>query len=312
MTRSGYEGGLLLGLVLLVAVGGCDLSVPPFAGTVVALSLQGAAPLPAGQHLELWARSPYDDIIRINGTFDAPTAGRMSPFGLVIRPVITLDDPCVIDAQGNLLVTAAAFPSTIVVDGVTQTPEDQAASIRARVRQLDSSSVCDGSGGNPDSHCGAQASTMLGAIPWDSAAAPPPTQADIPFDTAPADRLARCTAYWASSPLAYTADPIQVSAAAHGQILGDVSYMTTVPPSAYDGITIFSPTSLTGIRELWITVETDAVDPSHRGPVYLQGYPDRGGAYDLHFDLRAPASSALAVAGTAALLVGLESNPLTL
>jgi hypothetical protein len=311
--------GLLAGLLIFVGgSAGCDLTVRPFSGTILALSLRGAAPSTPGQHLELWARSQYDDIIRINSTYDAPKPGdpqttvRLYPFGFAVRPVITLDNPCVIDDSGNLLVTAAAYPDTVVLDGVTQTPEDQAASVRARIRQLDSTSICDGSGGNPLSHCGEQASTMLGAVGWDAALATPPTQMDIPFDTAPGDRLARCKAYWDSSPFAYTGNPAQQTAPAHGQLLGAIAYQTSVPPSGYDGITITSPTSLVGARELWITVEGDTVDPLHRGPVYLQGFPDDGGSYDLHFDLRAPANSSLAVAGSAALLVGLDSNPITL
>src|SRR5690242_11631781 len=105
----------LLGLVLA----SCDISAQPYAGTIARLSLDGATPLPKGQHLELWARNDNDDIVRIRGLWDAPDPKdpsktiHLETRGLAIRLAITMDDPCMIDKQGHLLVTPDAYPNTV-------------------------------------------------------------------------------------------------------------------------------------------------------------------------------------------------------
>src|SRR5690242_7917380 len=117
-----------LATLLPIVCLGCDLQVRSFAGAVMAMTLSGATPTPAGQHLELWVRNEHDDVLRINGMFDLQNPDnpsrteRLVPYGLVIRPAITMDDPCMIDAQGHLLVSADAYPGDTHYAGVTQTP----------------------------------------------------------------------------------------------------------------------------------------------------------------------------------------------
>jgi hypothetical protein len=288
------------------------------AGAVIQMTLSGAAPTAPGQHLELWARDAYNDSIRVSGIDDVTDENqittRYSPFGFSIRPAITMDDPCMIDAAGHLLVTAAAY-SPDVEGGVPQSPEEQAQQVRARIAQLVSGSSCDGSGLDPTYHCGRQAATLLGVIADQlvdeagnlmSEAPAPPT---IPFDAAPEDRLALCQAYWSTSVLAYTPNPSQLTAPLHGQLLGNISYQTTDPPSNYDGIRIDTNVGLKGIQELWITSERSVVDPNRRGPIFVRGTPDQGGRGVVHFDLSPPLGSTLAVSGTAALYVDLDQDP---
>jgi hypothetical protein len=129
---------------------------------------------------------------------------------------------------------------------------------------------------------------------------PPPT---VAFTASAAQRLAACQQYWSASPLAYTPNPAQLTAPLHGAVWGFVTYNTTSPPANYDSIRIDAPEHLGGIRELFMTVEPDAVDPLHRGPLYLHGTPDAGGNGWVHFDLAPPYGSSLAAAGTAALFV---------
>src|SRR3954449_10660595 len=97
-------------LLLPLLGAGCDsLSARSFAGTVIIMSLHGASVTPPGQHLELWARNQYNDIIRINPYYDE--ANGKTHNGLMIRQAISPTDPCIIDDHGNLLTTAAAYPN---------------------------------------------------------------------------------------------------------------------------------------------------------------------------------------------------------
>jgi hypothetical protein len=322
-------------LLAALSTAGCSIYAPPFAGAVIELTLSGGTPLPAAQHLELWARVAHDDVVRIRRIQDLDVTGALSPeaattcadadpasvlaatgerivhcrpAGFMIRPAIRMSDPCLIDDLGNLLVTPAAYPGSVTYNGVEQTPDEQAAQVRGRISQLTSSSDCDGSGDNPGSHCGREAAPLYAVLPYDPTAAPVTCETSgsapgcIPFGAEPAVRLAACQAYWSASVLAYTPDPAQLTAPAHGAVWGYVTYNTQSPPSNYDGFRIESPYDLEGLQELWMTVEGDQVDPSHRGPVYLQGLPDAGGNGWIHFDLTSPAGSAFAVAGTAAVL----------
>jgi hypothetical protein len=319
-------------LWLLVASTGCELSTKPFAGTVIEMTLNGASSSPSGQHFELWGRNAYDDVVRISGIFDFPhddgSTERLFPYGLAIRPAITMDDPCLIDSDGNLLTKAEAYHDTVIA-GVAQSPEEQAQQIRTRIGQLTTPSSCDGSGGDPTYHCGHQSSTLLGVVPYElvgddgttwSVLPPAPatcqTSANAPgcidYDADPATRLAACRAYWQASPLSYTPNPVQITAPLHGLFYGELSYVTTSPPSAFNGFRIDSNVGLAGIAELWLTVEPDDVDVRHRGPLYLDGTPDAGGRQVVHFDLVPPFGSTQAVSGTAALLVGLDQSPVEL
>jgi hypothetical protein len=312
---------------------GCGLEVTPFGGTVVQMTITGATPDPAGHHLELWARDPFDDVIRISGAFDysAPDSSdtqRLFPVGITIRPAVTMDDPCMIDAQGRLLTKAEAYTDSDLA-GAPQTPEEQAQQVRTHIAQLTSSSSCDGSGGPAAYHCGHQSTTLLGVIAYELVddqgqlqsvvGAAPRTCETIPsgqstagciaYDAAPGDRLTACQAYWSSSPLAYTPNPLQITAPLHGALYGVVSYVTTTPPSDFSSIRIDSNVKLSGIRELWLTSERDQVDPLHRGPMFIDGTPDQGGLQVVHFDLTPPFGSTLAVSGTAVLLDELDQNP---
>jgi hypothetical protein len=316
--------------VLVGAGAGCNLTAKPFAGTVVQMTLTGPSVSAPGQHFELWGRNAYNDVLRISGIFDYAAPGsdeseRLFPFGFAIRPAITMDDPCVIDDEGHLLTKAEAYHDTVVA-GVAQSAEEQAQQIRTRIAQLTSTSSCDGSGGDPAWHCGIQASTLLGVVPYElcdangvmrSVLPPAPRTCEtsggaagcIPYGAAPSVRLAACRDYWSQSPLAYTPNPTQITAALHGLLYGELRYITTSPPLAFDSIRIDSNVGLRGIAELWITTEADMVDAAHRGPILVDGTPDQGGFDVVHFDLSPPPGTAAAASGTAALLVDLESGP---
>lgn len=280
------------------------------------MTLNGVPASPAGSHLELWARNRYNDTIRIGGIFDIPDGKggvmRQFPQGFVVRPAITMDDPCMIDGQGNLLVTAAAYRDA-TIDGVFQSAEEQAQGMRTRIGQLTPPGSCDGSGLDPAYHCGHASATLLGAIAYElvdaagqptSVSPPPPT---VPFDADPQARLEACHEYWASTPLAYTPNPLQLTAPAHGALYGELTFITATPPSVFDAIRIDTQVNLAGTQELWITTEpNDLVDPTKRGPVLLGGSPDPGGRRIVHFDLSPPVGAAIAASGTAALEVDLD------
>ena len=64
----------LASLLPLAASLGCDaLTVHSFAGTVMELTISGVTrrDAAADQHLELWARTQYDDIVRIDPYYRA-------------------------------------------------------------------------------------------------------------------------------------------------------------------------------------------------------------------------------------------------
>jgi hypothetical protein len=133
----------------------------------------------------------------------------------------------------------------------------------------------------------------------------------LSFEADPAVRLAACRAYWDASPLAYTPNPLQLTAPAHGLLYGETTFVTTTPPSVFDSIRIDSKVKLKGIQELWITAEpADAVDPARRGPALLQGVPGPGGLGIVHIDLSPPVGSTVVATGTAALEVELDDYPI--
>jgi hypothetical protein len=152
----------------------------------------------------------------------------------------------------------------------------------------------------PVRHCGRQANDLLGFLSWS------PQPPALPWDATPADRLAICSQYWAN-PLSYTPNPSQLTAPIHGPIWGYVNYVTTAPPTTFDGVRLDIPVELVGIRELFFTVEGATVDPLRRGPVWLQGFPTLGGQGVVTFVLQGPTAS-----GHAALHVGLDEDPVLL
>jgi hypothetical protein len=317
----------LLGLGLGLLGGGCDISVKPFAGTVMQMTINAGPVSGPNEHYEIWARDQYNDILRVSGKYDVPAPiggftnfdkkypyctsdGHCVRFGIMFREAVSMGDPCMIDKNtGALLVTAAAYKQ-VTINGVTQSPEEQAAAIRARIAQLTTKNNCDQA---TPPHCGIAPTNLVAVLPYDPT--PPPT---IPFDTPATMRLGMCQAYWAASPYAYTPNPSQLTFPLNGTVYGTTNFNTTppLPPTNYDGFRIDSPVNMKGIQELFITHETvdaadmaasraDGVDPENRGPLFLQGLPDQGGLEVVHFDL----SGASGEAGTAALYVDLDENP---
>ena len=286
MTRGSARCLALLVVPLLPSLG-CDaLTVRPFAGTVSQLTLSGAQVTPPGQHIELWARDQYNDIIRLNPYYDETNA--LTTPGIMIRVAMPLDSPCMIDAKGNLLTSAAAYPTSVTIGGVTSTPDEQAAAVVQRINQL-----------NPSAP-----GPLLAIIPWDTT----PDVVVAPNAT-PDERLAACTAYEKASPNTYVPNPLQVTAPLHGSVYGFVSFSTNVPPANYDGYRLDMPVSLKGIQELFFTIEGNSVDPNARGPLYLVSTRTPGGNDAVHFDLTPPPGSMATVAGTAALFVNLDQAP---
>jgi hypothetical protein len=286
MTTMAQGPALQMVLVALVTAGsGCDLVVHPYTGSLIEMTLDGAKASAPGTHLELWVRSRFDDILRVD-TFHDLTAGQAS-FGLYVRAAAPADDPCVIDDAGNLLTTAAAYPSTIQSGGVEQTPEEQATQVRQRVEALNNQP------GGP----------LLAVVPYDGT--PPP---EIAPDAPAAVRKAACDAYVAASPLAYVSNPIQITAPLHGVVYGFVTFVSLTPPASYSGIRLDVPLDVAGVHELFLTVESDVVDPTARGPLYLVSSPHGSGRDTQQFDLVPPPMGSASATGTATLISGLDSD----
>ncbi len=313
-TRDWHRLSHLLALLGCAAMGcaamGCgSLSAKSFAGSIIEMAIEGAGPTAPGEHLELWARDAWDDVIRVDALYDLPN--HRVAFGLQIRQAIALDDPCMIvsdptsPSYGEPLVMPSAYPSSVLVNGVTQTPTQQAQQVRNRIAQLTSNAVC-----LPDlfdatqTFCGRQAANLLAVVPFDDT--PPPS---LPPDAPAAARAAACQAYWAVSPLAYTPNPAQLTAPLHGAVYGFVGYLTTVPPADYDGLRLDSPTNLRGAQELWLTSErvpVASVSATSEGPLFLDGVATPGGRDVIHFDLRS--LSMQPISATAALYVNLDDD----
>src|SRR4051794_7618774 len=118
-----------LALVPLLFSTGCDLEAKSFSGAIINLSLTGVPASTGTTHLELWARNEFNDVLRINGNYDftdpkTQVRTRITPYGFRVRAAITMNDPCMIDAAGNLLVTAAAYKEGDFGGGVHQTAEE--------------------------------------------------------------------------------------------------------------------------------------------------------------------------------------------
>ncbi len=280
---------------------GCDaLTVRSFAGTVMQFTFSSvtAQSIPANQHLELWARTQYDDIVRVDGYTDL--ANGVTANGLMVRQAISLDDPCMIDGYylpnaprtaGNLLTTPAAFPSSTSAGGVTQTPEQQAQQVIDRINQL---------AGNPSIQTGGP---LLAVMPYD-----PNQPPAVPATATSEERRTACDAYIDNDPLAYIPNPFQITAPLHGVVYGFVRFISTTPPTNYDGFRIDTPLNLKGVQELFLTAENDTVDPKNRGPLFMTSQLTQGGNDVVHFNL-IHADPAGTASGTAALLVDLDQDP---
>ncbi|MCU1282293.1 MAG: hypothetical protein JWM53_5839 [bacterium] len=301
MNRGWARTLVLTSLLPLLASLGCDaLTVRSFAGTVMEFTISGVTPtsLPAGQHLELWARTQYDDIVRVDGYTNLSLGETAN--GVMIRQAISLKDPCTIDGyyypneindptKGNLLTSEAAYPTSLSAGGVTQTPKEQAQQVIDRIHQLTDAA-------------GAVA-PLAAVLPYDANVPPA-----VPDTATPAERKAACDAYYYASKLTYIPNPYQVTAPLHGDVYGFVSFTSLTPPANYDGFRIDTPLNLQGAREIFFTVEGATVDPKHRGPLFLSSQLTQGGRDVIHFNLTHadPMGTAL---GTAALLFGLDQDP---
>jgi hypothetical protein len=285
-------------LFAMVATAGCNggLTVKSFVGSIVQLSIVGAGPTASGQHLEVWTRNQNNDFIRVDASYTFPDPNDHTQTktvftkGLQIRPAVERMDPCMIDGKGNLLTTAAAY-QTVTVGGNVETPDEQAKVYNNRIDQITATSAG-----------GQVAATLLAVTPYDPNT--PPVVASI---ATAAERLAACKSYWDKSPLAYTGNPAQVTAPIHGTAYGFVSFTTTKPVAAYDGIRLDSPTKLSGAVELWLSTEDvplDQVDGNNPGPVFLDGTSGPGGQGIIHFDLVGPSN----VSGQAAIYFNLDDT----
>jgi hypothetical protein len=145
---------------------------------------------------------------------------------------------------------------------------------------------------------GSQQVSLLLATPVDDTPWP-----QLAANAAPADRLAACQAYWAQSRYSYTPDPYQLGTPMHGVSLGPVDFTTSAPQQRFSGIQFTSPFDLSNLLELWITVETvppAAVDPLHRGRVWLIGpRRDLGRGGVINFNLQGDGG----VSGSIAMIV---------
>jgi hypothetical protein len=275
--------------LMVSALVGCDaLGVHPYAGSIIQVSVANAPVTPAGQHLELWARNANNDIIRIEPFYDV-TNYKTSP-GLMIRPAISLKDPCMIDDQGHLLTSSTAYPTSVTIAGVTQTPPEQAQQVIDRINQL----------------APAVGQVLLAVLPYDPTPPPP-----VPDDAMPELRKSMCDGYRNASPLTYIPNPKQITAPLHGAVYGFIAFTTISPPTNYDGFRLDTAVNLKGVQELFFTlenVEPQAVDPLHRGKLFLTSELTQGGRDVVHFELRHADPNDLA-SGSAAVLFNLDEDP---
>jgi hypothetical protein len=273
---------------------GCnDVTVRGFAGAVIELDLEGVPATAPGEHLEVWARDRYDDVVRISVLYDA--AAGLASYGLDVRSAIDAGDPCMIDERGQLLTTAAAYAPASGA-GITQTADEQAAQVRNRIAQLTAPPA------------GIEPTSLLAVVPADDPATVARPDRDADPAVRAATRLADCRAYWAASAFAYTANPAQVTAPIHSVAYGFIAYSTLTPPASYSGVRLDTPVALVGIRELWLTTEGSQVDPLNRGPILLDGTPDAGGRGVVHFTLVSQRSG---IAGSAAVVVDFSDDNAT-
>ena len=253
-----------LPLLLLATTTGCDaLSVKSFAGAVMQFTLAGAHATAANTHLELWARDANNDIIRVAPYYQENKF--LSQPGMIIKPAITLDDPCVTDGKGHLLTDMSAYPTAVTEAGVTQSPQQQADQIVNRITQLNPSGM----------------DPLLAVLPFTSVAEPV-----IPETATPAERQAACDAAAAADPNFYIPQPSQVTAPIHGAVYGFIAFQTLNPPANYDGFRFDVPVDMKGLQALFFTLETvDIADVKTPGDLYIVSTLVPGGRDILQFAL---------------------------
>ena len=323
-------GGVLLGL-FAVAAAGCDyFRAYPFSGSYIQLTVSGARPTAAGHHLELWARDGQSSIIRLlatppdvvlggNGqTQDSETSPQgLAPGQVAYQIVQAVDgnDPCMIDAQGNLLTS----PDAIRPDETEPQGDLGAKSVLQRIDQLTN-----------------EGAVLFALVGYDDNTPNKPVL--DPMATTPAMRLMACNGYWtaqanqaknlpAASPgAAYTGNPLQLTAPVHGELFGMLNFQA-VPPAPSQilgGIQVVSNFALHDLREIWLTdtaATVSALDPTVtdctgkgsatcRGDVILQGNagaPDNG-----VFRMELTSPSGASVSGSAAVYTRLDEDPVQL
>jgi hypothetical protein len=294
MNRGWARTLVLASLLPLLGSLGCDaLTVRSFAGTVMQFTIDGvtASTIPANQHLELWARTQYDDIVRVNGYTDLAT--NQTAFGIMLRQAISLKDPCMIDGYyfnndgGNLLTSAAAYPTAVSSGGITQTPQDQAQQVIDRIHQLTDQGAT---------------GPLVAVLPYDVNVPPA-----VPDSASPTERRAACDAYH-MDPLGYIPNPYQITGPLNGTVYGFVKFVSTTPPANYDGFRIDSPLNLKGVQEIFMTIEGNTVDPLNRGPLFLISQLSPIGRDVVHFDLT-HADPMGTASGTVSLIVDVDQDP---
>ncbi|HEX4459927.1 MAG TPA: hypothetical protein VIA18_18245 [Polyangia bacterium] len=261
------------------------MTVKPFAGAVMQFSLAGVPVTDPGTHLELWARDANNDILRLAPYYQENKF--LSQPGFIVKPAITVDDPCMTDGAGHLLTDASAYPSSVTEAGVTQTPLQQAQQIINRIDQL-----------NPPGM-----TPLLAVLPFTSVAEP--TFADTPT---PAERQAACDAASAADPNFYIPQPKQVTAPIHGAVYGFIAFSTISPPADYDGFRFDVPTNLKGVQALFFTLETvDIADVKEPGQLYIVSQLVPGGRDILQFSLTPAGTNG--PSGTVAVEDTLDEDP---
>ncbi len=261
--------------LLLAGTLGCDaLSVKTFSGAVMQFTLENAPATAAGTHLELWARNANNDIIRLAPYYEENKY--LSQPGFIIKPAITLDDPCMTDGKGHLLTDPSAYPTTIKQAGVTQTPQQQAQQIINRIEQL-----------NPPG-----ATPLLAVLPFTSVVVSFVHDGMPTTTPTPDERQKGCTDAATADPNFYIPQPSQVTAPIHGSIYGFIGFQTLNPPANYDGFRFDVPVNLEGLQALFMTLETvDIADVKVPGSLYVVSQLVPGGRDILQFALTSVATS---------------------
>jgi hypothetical protein len=304
-------------LCLALATAACDhFVVSDFAGSRLVLTIHGASATPAGQHLELWARTDdglgNDLVTRL--LFEVPpdlsigqTGYSAQASAYTIAQTVDINDPCMIDDNGNLLWKPEAQT------GSDADKMHQAMSVEQRIHQLTD----------------LPASPLLALVSYDDAAASErPQQKDpngahyIAPDADAPTRLDRCkNVFWARSPhYAYTGNPNQLTAPVHGQLFGMLDFQNVAPqpPQIVGGINIETRFGLHDLREIWFTqtpATVEMVDPkeldcaahpqSCRGTLLLQGDAGTPNKGIYHFELSSPLTG---VSGSAAVYTRLDED----
>ncbi|MSP61179.1 MAG: hypothetical protein EXR72_12705 [Myxococcales bacterium] len=298
---------LLSALCTALGASACDrLSVTDFAGAKIELTLSGAAPTAAGQHLELWARDGNQHVIRLlAGSVRDECGGEggcINNFGYhpalsayAVAPVVDLDDPCMIDDRGNLLWKPEAQPGPS--DAERQV---QAAAVVKHILQFQD----------------LRGIPTLALVSYDDNAVT--ARPKLAADASSSERLGKCIAYWRASPFAYTGSPGQLTAPLHGQLFGLIDFASITPPQSLGGIQLITDYFLRDLRELWFTqtgAKVAALDPdvldckgnpdTCRGTLFLQGNAGTPARGIYHFNL---SSRQPGVGGTASVYTRLDED----